>query len=70
MIDLMSCARTEKCKWTPSTLGQTVGQLVDADLERGYHAVTFDGSALASGNYFYRIEAGSFTRTMKMLLLK
>ncbi len=37
---------------------------------QGQHAVTFDATDLASGVYFYRLEAGSFTQTNRMILLK
>ncbi|RJP74670.1 MAG: T9SS C-terminal target domain-containing protein [Candidatus Zixiibacteriota bacterium] len=36
----------------------------------GTHAVTFDGSGLASGVYLVRLEAGSFVQTRKIILLK
>lgn len=39
-------------------------------LEAGTHAVRFDGSSLASGVYFYRLESPHFAATRKMLLLK
>jgi len=51
-------------------LGQTVATLVNAVEEPGEHSVRFDGEGLASGVYFYRLTAGSFVRTMKMLVLR
>ena len=36
----------------------------------GYHEMTFDASNLASGLYFYRIEAGDFAAVKKMVLMK
>jgi photosystem II stability/assembly factor-like uncharacterized protein len=53
-----------------NTLGQQVEQLVNGDIEAGYHEVKFDGSGLSSGVYFYRIEAGSFVQTRKLLLIR
>jgi len=51
-------------------LGQRVRTLVDQKMEAGTHTVAWDASQYASGVYFYRITAGSFTATKKMLLLK
>jgi len=51
-------------------LGQQVIQLVDGYREAGYHDVTFDAMNLASGMYFYRIEAGEFSAVRKMVLVK
>jgi hypothetical protein len=51
-----------------NTLGQAVTTLVNETQDAGYHDVRFDGSALASGIYFYRIQAGSFVQTKKCLL--
>ncbi|HOD65685.1 MAG TPA: VWA domain-containing protein [candidate division Zixibacteria bacterium] len=51
-------------------LGQTVATLVDGPLAQGSHTVTWDASAMASGTYFYRLTAGAFTQTKKMVLLK
>lgn len=53
-----------------NVLGQRVRVLVDVNQKAGYHSVVFSGAALASGVYFYRITAGSFASTKKMLLLK
>jgi hypothetical protein len=51
-------------------LGREVATLVDGFTEPGYHQVTFDASDLASGLYIYRVTAGSFTSTKRMLLIK
>lgn len=51
-------------------LGQEVATLVNESLKAGNHAVTFDASRLATGVYLYRISAGTFVSTKKMLLLK
>lgn len=53
-----------------NTLGQKVAQLVDATLSAGYHSVTFDASQLASGVYLYRMTAGDYVATKKLLLMK
>lgn len=51
-------------------LGREVSTLVNKDETAGYKSVTFDGSRLPSGVYFYRIQGGSFTSVKKMLLVK
>ena len=53
-----------------NTLGQIVAELVDMDQEAGYHTATWDASNVASGVYFYRIEANDFTATKRMILMK
>ena len=53
-----------------NTLGQQVAQLVNGQQQAGYHNVVFRGDGLASGMYFYRLEAGSFTSVKKLLLLR
>jgi hypothetical protein len=53
-----------------NTLGQQVATLVNAEMEAGYHEVKFDGSRLASGVYFYRLQAGTYVETKKLLLLR
>jgi hypothetical protein len=51
-------------------LGREVKTLVNEYKTAGTYNVTFDGSSLSSGLYFYRINAGSFTDTKKMVLVK
>ena len=51
-------------------LGRKVATLVDERLKTGEYNVVFDASALASGVYVYRIQAGEFVRSMKLMLLK
>jgi hypothetical protein len=52
-----------------NTLGQKVAELINADIDAGYHEIHFNASNLASGVYFYRIQAGSFVETKRVLLL-
>jgi hypothetical protein len=51
-------------------LGQVVEELVDSEMQAGYHRVSWNGQNAASGVYFYRITAGQFSDTKRMLLLK
>jgi CubicO group peptidase (beta-lactamase class C family) len=53
-----------------NTLGQEVAVLQNGEQEAGYHEVLFDGKNLSSGVYFYRIQAGDFVQTKRLLLLK
>ncbi len=51
-------------------LGREVQTLVDEVQPAGTHSITFDGTGLPSGIYLYRLQAGDFTMTKKMVLLK
>lgn len=51
-------------------LGREVSELVDEEQSVGYYKVEFDASGLTSGIYFYRIQAGDFVGTKKMVVMK
>jgi hypothetical protein len=51
-------------------LGREVCVLKDGFVEAGTHRAMFDGSGLASGIYFARMDAGAFSQTKKLMLLK
>ncbi|MEZ4762012.1 MAG: T9SS type A sorting domain-containing protein [Calditrichia bacterium] len=56
-------------------LGQKVAELVNRELPSGEHAARWNGAnssgeQVASGFYFYRLTAGTFQQTRRMLLLK
>jgi predicted GH43/DUF377 family glycosyl hydrolase len=53
-----------------NTLGQQVAQLVNGDMEAGFHEVRFDASGLSSGVYFYRLRTGGVVETKQFLLLR
>jgi hypothetical protein len=53
-----------------NTLGQQVATLVHGEREAGQHEIQFDANNLASGVYFYRMQAGSFVETRKLLLVR
>jgi hypothetical protein len=51
-------------------LGRQVAALVDEPKEPGNHEVRFDAAGLATGIYFYRLAAGGFVETRKMVLMR
>ncbi|MGA2669099.1 MAG: LamG-like jellyroll fold domain-containing protein [Ignavibacteria bacterium] len=51
-------------------LGREVMVPVNEFKKAGYYSIIISGSGLASGVYFYKIEAGNFTETHKMILVK
>ena len=50
--------------------GQEVLRLVESDQPAGYHQITWNAANVASGMYFYRLRAGNFVQTRKMILLR
>jgi hypothetical protein len=53
-----------------STLGEKVYSLVNEEFEAGTHSVEFINENLSSGIYFYKMVAGNFSETKKLVLLK
>lgn len=53
-----------------NVLGQKVADLVNEHKTANTYKVNFDASNLASGVYFYRLEVGDYSKTMKMMLLR
>ena len=51
-------------------LGNEVATLVDEYKPAGSYEIEFNASQLTSGVYFYKIQAGSFVETKKMILLR
>ncbi len=51
-------------------LGRQVAELVNGQVEAGYHQVNFDARNLASGMYIYRLQAGNSVITKKLTLIK
>jgi hypothetical protein len=51
-------------------LGREVSVLVNENKNAGNYEVKFDASNLASGVYVYRLEAGQFVQSRKLLLLR
>ncbi len=53
-----------------NALGQKIATLVDKKMQAGHKGVVWDAQDMPTGIYFYRLEAGSYTETKRMILLK
>ncbi len=53
-----------------NALGQKVATLVDGSMKAGTHTVEWNAANMASGLYFYKIQADNFSSVKKMILLK
>jgi hypothetical protein len=53
-----------------TVLGEEVATLVDQELPAGRHEAAWDANSMNGGVYFYRLQAGSFVQTKKLILLK
>ncbi|RPI16856.1 MAG: T9SS C-terminal target domain-containing protein [Ignavibacteriae bacterium] len=52
-------------------IGEEVAVLINNEYkDKGSHSISFDGSNLASGVYFYKLDAGFYTNTKRMVLIK
>ena len=51
-------------------VGQKVATLVNGNMTAGYHSVVWNAAAMPSGVYLYHLEAGAFSETRRMVLLK
>ncbi|QOJ29393.1 MAG: choice-of-anchor D domain-containing protein [Ignavibacteriales bacterium] len=53
-----------------SVLGEKVATIISGSLKAGNHVVNFDATKLSTGLYIYKLEAGEFSATKKMMFLK
>jgi uncharacterized protein (TIGR02145 family) len=53
-----------------NVLGNEIATLINEEKPVGIHKVEWNAKALPSGIYFYKIQAGNFTETKKMVLMK
>jgi hypothetical protein len=53
-----------------NALGDVVATLVDGPEDAGYKTVQFSAAGLASGVYFYRLQAGEFSAMRKLIVMK
>jgi hypothetical protein len=53
-----------------NSIGQEIAVLVNESQQPGVYIVNFNGSSLSSGVYFYKLTAGDFVSTRKMLMVK
>jgi hypothetical protein len=51
-------------------LGREVLTLTDENKQAGYHRTELNATSFASGVYFYRLQAGTFSQTNKLILLR
>lgn len=66
-----SLPKAENVKLTVyNTIGSKVATIINEYKQPGNYSVNFNASNLASGIYFYKLEAGQFTQIKKMILLK
>ena len=70
MISYQSPAASHLLLKVYDVLGNEVATLVSEQKPAGIFEVEFNAEKLPSGIYFYKLQAGSFTETKKMVLLR
>jgi hypothetical protein len=63
-------SRTHVALVVYNILGQRVAELVNEEKDAGHYEYRFDATGLASGVYLYRLQAGSFVQTRRMVVVK
>jgi len=53
-----------------NVMGQEVANLIDRNMEAGFHYITWIPRTLTSGVYFYRIKTTEFAKVRKLVLVK
>ena len=70
VVDALSPAEVHVTLKIYDLLGKEVATLVNEEKSTGTYTIKFDGSKLSSGVYFYRLQAGNFISTKKLVLLR
>jgi hypothetical protein len=63
-------SRTHVALLVYNVLGQRVAELVNEEKDAGHYEYRFNATGLASGVYLYRLQAGSFMQTRKLVVVK
>ncbi|MBC8310818.1 MAG: T9SS type A sorting domain-containing protein [Candidatus Marinimicrobia bacterium] len=50
--------------------GREVSTLIDANMDAGYHSITWNADSYSSGVYFIKMIAGEYVDTQKLMLVK
>jgi len=50
--------------------GREVSNLIDGNMDAGYHSIVWDANSLSSGIYFVKIVAGEYVGMQKLMLVK
>lgn len=69
-FDISGSSETQTLLSVYDVLGREVTVLVEQQLQPGTYEADWDASAYPSGVYYYKLEAGSYKETKKMILIK